>query len=465
MTHVILGHCCKDASCVQVCPQNCIHPIPGEIGFGSAETLHIDPVTCIDCTACVDACPASAIKPERDLTAAQQRYARRNREFFQLDPVAAYPPAPPARFEQPLGAPADGLRIAVVGAGPAAMYTVRELLRRSSSVRITVFEKDGAVGGLLRDGVSRDQVGVRGMIRLFDVPFSDDRVRVVYHTEVGVAISVADLTEQFDAVVLACGATEPRQVRTVAGAGEVFQALDILRADNMVAPDARPPILPGPRCIIVGAGNVALDVVRYLARTRGGASAAVAEVVVLSRSAADRVSFTRSAFDALRDLPDVELVVDRTSMVAPVPGPDGLSRELSRLPAVDLPDDNRQLGCFDLLRIVLSFGQNATSIVGLGPGDVAVGTAAGRTFRANSVICAAGFEMKRIDGVPVGPTGAVPNRQGRVLAAETGEPLDRLYVVGWARRGATGGVGDNRTCAAETVAQLTRDLAAKRATR
>lgn len=87
MTHVVLGHCCKDASCVRVCPQNCIHPAPGEAGFESAETLFIDPRSCIDCTACVEACPASAIKPEPALTVTERPYAARNAEFFEQAPA------------------------------------------------------------------------------------------------------------------------------------------------------------------------------------------------------------------------------------------------------------------------------------------------------------------------------------------------------------------------------------------
>ena len=89
MAHVILGHCCKDASCVRVCPQNCIHPAPGEDGFASTETLYIDPDSCIDCTACVDACPASAVKSEHALTPAEVPYAARNREFFAQAPAAS----------------------------------------------------------------------------------------------------------------------------------------------------------------------------------------------------------------------------------------------------------------------------------------------------------------------------------------------------------------------------------------
>ncbi|WP_216892932.1 FAD-dependent oxidoreductase [Nocardia alni] len=454
MTHVILGHCCKDASCVRVCPQNCIHPTPGEPGFEAAETLHIDPRSCIDCTACVDACPASAIKPEHLLTLTETPSRQRNRDYYQRTAVAP-PVTHPARFGNPLGTSHSRFRIAVVGSGPAALYTVRELLQRSSSVRVTVFEKDDRIGGLLRRGVAADQQGVREMIRLFELPFGDDRVEIVCGTEIGVDVSIAELRMRYDAVVLACGASQPRAIGLTGDmmrTGGVHQALDILTGSPA---DANAPTVSGPRCVIVGAGNVALDVVRRLAQRslRPPATRPVREVTVLSRSGPDRVAFTLSAFHELLHLETVELVVDSTG-AQPNAGSGGeLGRGLSALPAADPTDVDR-------LRVVLSFGRAVTDIRSFGPQQLSVITDSGRSFPADSVICAAGFSTAQIRGIPLDANGIVPNHRGRIVSPATGEPLDRLYVVGWAKRGATGGVGDNRTCAAETVAELAADLTA-----
>ncbi|REE71487.1 ferredoxin--NADP+ reductase [Rhodococcus wratislaviensis] len=463
MTHVVLGHCCKDASCVRVCPQNCIHPAPGEAGFESAESLFIDPRSCIDCTACVEACPASAIKPEWTLTVTERPYAARNAEFFEQAPAKSRPRSRRIRFEQPLGRPSDRLRIAVVGSGPAAMYTIRELLRRSTSVRITVFEQHGEIGGLLHRGVSRDHVGVRDMIRLFDVPFNDDRVTIVHNTEVGVDVSVEDLRNRFDAIVLACGASQPRGLGpTTVDRGEgIYEAIDILVAENCGANGFRPRGPLGPRSLVIGAGNVAFDVIRWMAKTRdrGAAAQAVTEVVVLSRSTPDRASFTPSAFYELLDLENAEVLIDRYGR-PPSAGADApLLRDLSALPAADIwAADGPTATDEGRLRIVLSFGQEVTDLGKAVAGGVAVTTTAGRTFLADSAICATGFTTKQIDGIPVDERGVVPNRRGRVISLETGESLDGLYVVGWAKRGASGGVGDNRSCATGTVTELAADL-------
>ncbi|MGW0940812.1 4Fe-4S dicluster domain-containing protein, partial [Streptomyces sp. NPDC002666] len=82
MTYAITQTCCSDATCVAVCPVNCIHPTPEEQAFGSTEMLYVDPETCIDCGACADACPVDAIFPVDSLFGAQQEYAGINAAYY-----------------------------------------------------------------------------------------------------------------------------------------------------------------------------------------------------------------------------------------------------------------------------------------------------------------------------------------------------------------------------------------------
>ncbi|MGB3372468.1 MAG: ferredoxin family protein, partial [Rhodococcus sp. (in: high G+C Gram-positive bacteria)] len=116
MAFAITQNCCNDASCLSVCPVNCIHPTPGEADFGKTDLLYIDPRSCIDCGACADACPVDAITRVSRLTDDQAIYADINADYYRDKPAVAqwdppkFPPAAVndfARFE-----------VAIVGTGP-----------------------------------------------------------------------------------------------------------------------------------------------------------------------------------------------------------------------------------------------------------------------------------------------------------------------------------------------------------
>ncbi len=85
MSHYIAEPCVgtKDASCVEVCPVDCIHPTTDEPDFEEVEMLYIDPDTCIDCGLCVDECPVKAIFPEEDLPEEWQSYVDKNTAYYQ----------------------------------------------------------------------------------------------------------------------------------------------------------------------------------------------------------------------------------------------------------------------------------------------------------------------------------------------------------------------------------------------
>ena len=82
MTYVIAGSCVKDDACIEVCPVDCIHPVPGAPDFETAEQLYIDPDVCIDCDACVEACPVDAVMPEDQVPDDQQRFVQLNAQYF-----------------------------------------------------------------------------------------------------------------------------------------------------------------------------------------------------------------------------------------------------------------------------------------------------------------------------------------------------------------------------------------------
>ncbi|MER5252251.1 MULTISPECIES: FAD-dependent oxidoreductase [unclassified Streptomyces] len=483
MTYAITQTCCSDATCVAVCPVNCIHPTPQERAFGSTEMLHIDPTTCIGCGACADACPVEAIFPVDSLPVAQQEYATINAAYYADQAPEPAPEGPnfhawdEPTFPRVLPSDFAPLKVAVVGTGPAGMYAVQDLLLHTSA-EVTLIDRLPVTGGLVRFGVAPDHPATRKVGDTFARFHTHPRVRMHLGLDVGADVTAQELAAHHDAVIYAVGASADR---TLAVPGEELPGSISARAfvawyngHPDVAPDAID--LSAERVVVVGNGNVALDVARILladpdglARTDIAEHALAAlragkvrEVVLLGRRGPEDAAYTRSELLALKHVPGLDLVVDdhdpRTAPAIdetdPQADPQGRAALLrgvtrARVDWAQPPAPGR--------RIVLRFHSAPVEMVG----DAAVegvrvveGTGE-RTIRADMVLRAIGYRGVPVAGLPFDETtGTVPHEGGRVA----GQP--GTYVVGWIKRGPSGGIGANRTCAAETVTTLLADAVA-----
>ncbi|TWD74959.1 ferredoxin--NADP+ reductase [Kribbella amoyensis] len=438
MTYAITGDCCSDASCVSACPMNCIHPSPGEPGFGTTDGLFIDPRTCIDCGACAEVCPVDAAKPADQVTPAE---LAANAEYFAdrplLDGLDLDSWEPP-RFDPWTGGPR---RVAVVGAGPAGMYATRELLLRSTA-EVTVYDRLPLVGGLARYGVAPDHPSTKRIVATFE--------RVIAHPRVRwrPGVEVTELGTSYDAVVHAVGSYRSRLLGIPGEDGErSCTAAEVVAWYNGRPGGERLPVpLAGPRAVIVGNGNVALDLARLLVsdeRRLAGielpaavretlAESTIREIVLVGRRGPDAAAYTVSALRDLLGLEGVEVVVDADGRHDPLP--ESLRRE--RLDLATPPRPGR--------RVVLRFGTTPTAW------DPAVGLATSSgVIEAGNLFTAIGFAGSPVHGLPFDEErGIVPNVGGAVL----GRPGQ--YVTGWIKRGARGGIGANKACAEETVRTL-----------
>lgn len=337
MAFAITQTCCSDATCVSVCPVNCIHPTPEERAFGSTEMLHIDPKTCIDCGACADACPVDAIFPVERLTGGQREYARINAAYYENDGNEEHRPEQPVTgpvfhdwgaptFDRVLPPDFGPLRVAIVGTGPAGMYAARDLLLHTPA-EVTLIDRLPVAGGLVRYGVAPDHPSTKKAGESFARFLTHPRVRLCLGLKVGEGGVTADeLAAHHDAVIYAVGAPEARRLgvpgedRPGSVAATAFVAWCNGHPD--VAPDAFG--LSADRVVVVGNGNVALDAARLLvsdpATLEGTPVAAhalaklrrskVREVVVLGRRGPEHAAYTRTELLALKHLPGVDLVVD-----------------------------------------------------------------------------------------------------------------------------------------------------------
>ncbi|WP_221282616.1 FAD-dependent oxidoreductase [Prescottella equi] len=496
MAYVITQTCCNDASCVSACPVNCIHPTPEEAEFATTEMLYIEPQACIDCGACVDACPVNAIFPEDQLSESLQRYREINADYYtrhplQPDWIPLTPATPPVRD---LGT----LRVAIVGAGPAACYAAEELLKRSD-VEVEMFEKLPTPWGLVRAGVAPDHPGTKTVTEMFEWSLGRDAFQFHLNVEVGKHVSHADLLAHHHAVIYAVGASSDRALGVP---GEDLPGSHA--ATEFVAwynghPDYadRTFDLSGERAVIVGNGNVALDVARILtmdpddlAKTdiadhalKALRSSNIREVVLLGRRGPAQAAYSNPEFLALGDLPGVDVVIDEAEAEL-----DSRSRALidagETEPAVAMKvrlaqEYARRTPTPGNKRIVFRYLTSPTEILGAERvegltvvanelvEDASGGLAAhptGRTEHIDAalVLRSIGYRGRPIAGVPFDERrGVVPNDRGRVVAG-AGEPVDGVYVTGWIKRGPSGVIGTNKTCAKETVARIVEDFEAKR---
>lgn len=482
MTHVITRSCCNDAACVSVCPTNCIHPAPGDPDFMTAEMLNVDPANCIDCGACVEVCPVDAIKPEAHLEPDELTFRDLNRRYFEgrsYDRPGFFdPPTPAART--------DALNVAVVGSGPAAMYAVEHLLDRlGPDAAVHVYERLPTPWGLVRYGVAPDHQDTKQVVRGFERVADDPRVHVHLNVEVGRDVTHQDVAAHHHAVVYGVGAPQPR---TLAVPGEELEGC--IAATAFVGwynghPDhvALQPDLTGRRAVVVGNGNVALDVARVLAagdeqlnhsdisepalaalRTSG-----IEEIVVLGRRGPAEAAYTTPELLSLLHVPGVEVVAQ---------GAPDLDLSAARVqPKVDLvqrtvsgeftPDSAVRR------RVLLRYLGSPIEVLGDGRVE-AVRIARNRLesdehgvvrARATSdtedlpcslLIHAVGYRGSDVPGLPLDESGTlVPNQAGRVV--DGGTPRPGVYVVGWSKRGPSGVIGTNKACAAETVQTLLDD--------
>jgi ferredoxin--NADP+ reductase len=483
MAFAITQSCCNDASCLSVCPVNCIHPTPGEPDFGRTELLHIDPKACIDCGACADACPVDAISPVSLLAPEHTAYAELNASYFtarsrdsadvigQNWDTPVFPPAGLGRLGR--------FRVAIVGTGPAACYAAEELLRITDA-RITFFDRLSLPGGLARFGVAPDHLATRQVGRHFQRLFRNPRVTMRLGIDVGMHISYEQLRRKFDAVVIAVGASGDRELgipgEQLPGVLSARTFVDWYNDNPEVMPDAVD--LSGvERVVIIGNGNVALDAARILttdpANLENTAIAphaltilrrsAVREVVVLGRRGPEHAAFARGECLALQHIPGLDLVVeDRPEVETAIRG--SLSpRSASALQGVPVQAMDWQAEPARGRRIVFSFLRKPKEFRHRGD-TVEIVLDDGSTIGAGLVLRAIGYHGRPQPGLPYDEgTGTITNLGGRVLGLD-GAPMPGTYVVGWAKRGPTGGIGANKACAATTVHALVEDLAAQSVT-
>lgn len=351
-------------------------------------------------------------------------------------------------------APAEGPapRVAIVGSGPAGSFTAQALRRRLPAAEIDVFDALPVPYGLVRSGVAADHQGTKSVARQFDRLFLHDGVRFRGSTRIGVDVPLDALRRGFDAVVLATGMHVDRALGVpgddldgVHGAGRITRLLNAHPGEG-----AAPSL--GEDVVIIGHGNVAMDVVRLLARgaddlggtdvdddARDRLAQELRTVHVVGRSGPASAKFDPVMVRELAGLAGVVHRVHGADLDGAADGKDARIDAVRALTAEQAPSPRVEVHWwFGLTPDRIEGDGRVERVVFRGPGEEVV-------LRADAVVTAVGFAAD--DDTLVTP-GA--HADGRV------EP--GLYTAGWLRRGPRGTIPDQRTDARELARMIADDI-------
>jgi ferredoxin--NADP+ reductase len=396
------------------------------------------------------------------------------------------------------------IRIAVVGSGPAGFYTAGHLLKdgaggHSINFEVDMIERLPTPWGLVRSGVAPDHPKIKSVTRIYEKTAAHPRFRYFGNVTFGEHVSREDLLAHYHAIVYATGSPSDRPLgipgEELPGSHAATEFVGWYNG-HPDHTDLEVDLLSAERAVVIGNGNVALDVARMLVLAPAElaptdtadhaltvlADSRVSEVVVVGRRGPAQAAFTNPELLELGELADADVIVDETELerALAVDDPDAAEDVTSRRnveilrgyarrpptgqrkrivlrflasPAVLLPGEDGRLGAVELIRNEL--------VPSPGGGLRAQPTEERETISAGLVFRAIGYRGIALPGVPFDERSAViPNDGGRVLDPDSAEPLPGEYVVGWIKRGPSGVIGTNKKDAQQTVDAMLADLSA-----
>jgi ferredoxin--NADP+ reductase len=398
-----------------------------------------------------------------------------------------------------IGTEQNPLRVAIVGSGPAGFYAAGQLLTaKDLHAEVEMFDKLATPWGLVRAGVAPDHPNIKAVTRVYEKTAKREGFRFHGNVEVGKDVSHEELAAHHHAVIYATGSPTDRRLDIP---GEDLPgshaATDFVGWYNG-HPDYRDLEfdLTPKRAVVIGAGNVALDVARMLALTTDElgktdiadhalealAGSGVEEIVVLGRRGPLQASYTNPELKELGEMAAADVIVDpeeaRLDSLSQEEFDSGEIDKTSRVNVEIVQEYASRAAHGHPRRIVLRFLVSPVEILGE---DRVTGVRVVRNRLEKSsdgrlvarptdetediecgiVLRSVGYRGEPFAGLPFDESrNTLNNEGGRITDPETGDPLPGVYTAGWIKRGPSGVIGTNKKCAQETVSALLEDLAA-----
>jgi ferredoxin/flavodoxin---NADP+ reductase len=386
------------------------------------------------------------------------------------------------------------IRIAIIGSGPAGFYAAGHLLKDGGErIEVDMIERLPTPWGLVRSGVAPDHPKIKSVTRVYEKTAAHPRFRFFGAVELGRDVSREELSERYHAIVYATGTPTDRLLGIP---GEELPgshaATDFVGWYNG-HPDFTDLAfdLSRERAVVIGNGNVALDVARMLCLSREELArtdiadhalsaldaSAISEIVVVGRRGPAQAAFTNPELLELGELADADVIVEREELERALATPDpSMSPTAERNVAV-LREYAQRAPAGKRRRIVLRFLLSPVELRGdehgvreivlarnelVDEGDGrlrARATSERLTLSTGLLMRAIGYRGVPIEGVAFDERSAtIPNEGGRVVGPD-GRPRAGEYAVGWIKRGPSGVIGTNKKDAQETVDALLADIA------
>jgi ferredoxin--NADP+ reductase len=398
-----------------------------------------------------------------------------------------------------LGTETTPLRIAIVGSGPSGFYAAGHLLaakgRPDLVAEVDMFDRLPTPWGLVRLGVAPDHPNIKAVTRVFEKTAARPGFRFFGNVAIGRDLFHDDLVSRYHAVIYAVGAETDKRMDIP---GEDLPGS--VAATEFVAwynghPDYRDREfdLSSKRAIVVGNGNVAMDVARMLAITPAELERtdvadhalevlrnhAIEEIVVLGRRGPAQAAFTNPELLELGEMLDADVIVDPEEVTLDEHSTRSIESEgdlTARKNVEILTGYSERAPAGKRRRIILRFlvspvaihGENRVEAVELMHNEIgydkdgvlrAVATERRETLEAGIVLRSIGYRGIELPGVPFDERrGTIPQEAGRVIDPESQAPVRGEYTVGWIKRGPSGVIGTNKKDAHETVDSLLADF-------
>ncbi|MBX7256717.1 MAG: FAD-dependent oxidoreductase [Candidatus Hydrogenedentes bacterium] len=392
-----------------------------------------------------------------------------------------------------IGTAVRPLRVAIVGSGPSGFYAAEALFKSDKTIQVDMFDRLPTPFGLVRGGVAPDHPKIKSVIRVYDKIAAHERFAFLGNVTVGRDVTVEEMRRFYDAILFSCGAESDNRLGIP---GE--DLLGSHTATEFVGwynghPDYRDRVfdLSQEVAVVIGQGNVAMDVSRILAKTVDElketdiaahaldalASSAIKEVHLIGRRGPVQAKFTQPELKEFGELVDCH----------PVIAPEDLVLDPASQAELDDPDNQHAKKNFAVMqelasrtpegkgkRFFVHFLKSPIELSGNGRVESlklernrlegephkmrAVGTGEMETLACGLVFRSVGYRGTAFPGLPFdAKRGVFPNRDGRILDGDAVIP--GLYAAGWIKRGPSGIIGNNKPDSQATVASMLADAA------